>query len=136
LALRIALTLLTGFVLATAGFILVPMAFDAANGRPYVLPDVLRPIQSIAPQNPQSQILGRFYSEQKSGEFIEFRADGTVFISLGGSPASYAVDGSTVVISTSLAGAARGTNRGDGRIVFAPGPGTIQGALAGSWARR
>jgi hypothetical protein len=46
-----------------------------------------------------AQILGCYYGEAKRAKFIQFRPDGTVFLSLGGSPALYAVDGTSVVIA-------------------------------------
>ena len=92
-------------------------------------------------------IVGRYYSDTDAAQFLEFRADGTVFISAGGGAASYAVDGATVVISTSLMGSARGsipwtvstpTYSGVSyqRIFFAPGGSTVQRALSGGWNRR
>jgi hypothetical protein len=99
-----------------------------------------------ASQEVYQSIVGRYYSDADAAQFLDFRVDGTVFISAGGGTASYAVDGATVVISTALAGSARGsipwtvstpiyTGVSYQRIFFASGGSTIQRALTGGWNR-
>jgi len=95
-------------------------------------------------------VVGRYYSDDRRN-FLEFRPDGTVFMSVGGGSASYAVDGQTVVISTAIMGSARAsipasgssgigskcayTGPMFGRIFFQQGGWTIQQALAGGWSK-
>ena len=98
---------------------------------------------------PSMTVVGRYYSNEQPAQFLDFRSDGTVFISVGGGTATYAVDRGEVVISTAFTGAARATvpssiavpacgyNGPDfGAIYFAPGVGTAQSALRGAWVRR
>jgi hypothetical protein len=97
----------------------------------------------------RAKVEGRYYSDAGRSQFLEFRSDGTVFMSIGGGISTFAVDGKFVVISTTFAGAARGeltnvvvvanppySGIGYERIFFPDGQGTIQHALSGGWERK
>src|SRR2546423_723331 len=99
--LRTATNILIGVVLASAVFVLGPLvAAEYDRSRAATAPQSAQYPTLTKPSPPQIQIQGRrYYSETRRGEFLEFRGDGTVFISLGGSPADFAIDGPNVIIS-------------------------------------
>lgn len=108
-----------------------------------------RPAARASPAGPFAELLSgggsggvsqginlRYSKESSSGEFIEFRADGSVQLSsLGAVGASYSIDGDVVTVSAGVVGGATGHVQGD-RIVFDSGYGGVGGALVGGWVRR
>ena len=140
-------------VITTAALLVVVVA-AAVAGR-LLLPDLstwgsaFLPIATPTPcETTYETIVGRYYRDDRR-QFLEFRPDGTVFMSVGGGTASYAVDRTSVVVSAAIAGSARGSILWNGsagigtrcaytgvifqRIFFESGGSTIQQALAGGW---
>lgn len=130
----IGLLFVTASVITRSEAVRTPVPPRAASASTAVI--AARHSLAVAGSGTQNQSDPRYYSESKSGQYIEFGANGGLTMSyLGALSASYTLDGDTVRINGGIFGSATG-QVGPGRVTFDGGSGTIGNALFGIWTRR